>query len=273
MPGKWVFETYDFVLCRLSRLNLFGAILCFPLLFGCRTAVRPDNEKSSPQKSNVEYVSTPGSCEDYHEQAQVPGWAGTTTPSLKADLDNEEDKPKGVPKGFVNRWACSCNKKEYDNEDKCVGECKASLACFTGICQPIGQTDQACMTKSAIIQFVVTNKTTIQKWSPPESDKRVAACTAAANRYTADVAAHESVHAKENTEIVDHWNQSHKNTISFTSCAKTADTATKLNRQKFVDEATKQHSELVKQLTEAAEKFHASPAGSHDNIDCSACPD
>jgi hypothetical protein len=272
MSRKLMFETYDFVHYCLNRLNIL-ALLCLLPRLSCRTAVRPDNGESSLQKSNVEYVPTPGSCEDYHEQAQTPAWAGDTVASLRAVLNSEEDKPKGVPKGFVNRWSCSCNKKEYDNEDKCVEECKVSMGCFTGICQPIGQTDQACMTKSAIIQFVVTNKTTINKWSPSASDSKVAACMAAAETYTASVAAHESVHAKENTEIVDQWNQSHKNTMSFTSCAKTADAATELNRQKFVDEATKQHSELKNQMSEAAEKFHASPAGSHANINCSACPD
>jgi len=31
---------------------------------------------------------------------------------------------------------CFCNKKCYDNGSQCTSECKASLACNTGICQP-----------------------------------------------------------------------------------------------------------------------------------------
>lgn len=37
---------------------------------------------------------------------------------------------------------CNCNKTCYDDSDTCLGECKASLGCFTGICGPA--TEEQC---------------------------------------------------------------------------------------------------------------------------------
>jgi hypothetical protein len=34
-------------------------------------------------------------------------------------------------------FGCSCNNKTYTDEHSCISECKATLACFTGICYPL----------------------------------------------------------------------------------------------------------------------------------------
>jgi RHS repeat-associated protein len=66
---------------------------------------------------------------------------GRTQPLLLAsdDASSREttfDAPEATPP--QQQFSCSCNSTIYDNATECVTDCHVSLACFTGICYPIG---------------------------------------------------------------------------------------------------------------------------------------
>lgn len=162
----------------------------------------------------------------------------------------------------VTKYKCPCNNMLYNKLDDCIRNCKVTLGCFTGICEPIDfDEEQVCLSTASPIKmrFTVSTDISMLDWSPSGTISNQ--CEQERARWTRETLNHEARHVKDIKDIINSANERLKNGVDYPveGCGTTEKEALK-SLQKKIDERAKQElSVIYQEMGKKIKEFHDSP--------------
>lgn len=160
---------------------------------------------------------------------------------------------------------CNCNDRYYDDIKKCIKECKTSLGCFDGICDPV--TDKVCLEAKVSVTFSVRNTVTVLDWQPSTPISKT--CQASKNAWDKAIEKHELVHVNAAQTIL--GKRSKPTLRTFYGCGDTEEEA-KANLAAQMEKQLNAEVDAMKaRAADMADKFHHQPKGKPIPLDCESC--
>lgn len=222
-----------------------------------------------------------GSCTEFNDYRQTtgvtdvegathPGYSGWTHAKVTFSFTYQYsiERPKG-------KLYCACNKKAYEDIRTCQRECKVTLGCFAGICQPTdSDSGQICIDATldpTPRQFSVIATPSRLNWKP--TSKPTKSCTSEINSWISRVNAHEASHVKDVRSVVANKNNAWARTKhTYKGCGDT-EAAAKAKAEQAIQDALSSEAQAINELIQSnASNFHSTAAGAPiGDIDCSIC--
>ncbi len=207
---------------------------------------------------------------DYVNDYGVTDYDGNAHPGYYGwSLVEFRYSPFFYDRGFLSRaqYHCPCNNTTYQTLDECLSNCQVTLGCFTGICEPVGQT---CITANKVdVRFYANIHTTVAKWDPDESLSAI--CLGEKFRWESDILKHEQQHYKDIESILEDLNQQWKQQQSFEGCGSTEAEADNNLQQSIQQALDNEINSLIQEAERMANEFHSRPEGRIKGINCEYC--
>ena len=225
-----------------------------------------------------------GSCEEFHEYTgnhgvtdskgtNHPGFSGWTDDQLRYthSVSSTSSTTKTVR---VTKYKCPCNNTLYDRLDDCIANCKVTLGCFTGICEPVEvDEEQVCLSTASPleIRFTVSTKVSMLDWTPSGTISNQ--CRQEIKRYTEETLKHEARHVKDIKDIVDSANERLKNGVEYPAegCGATEEQAQTNLRRKLKERAEQEKSAIEQEINDKVKAFHDTPESHITLPRCDKC--
>jgi hypothetical protein len=192
-----------------------------------------------------------------------PGYVGWT-------LREFQNSPFEYSRGFSSqgKFYCPCNHVEYQTLEECLRNCKVTLGCFTGICEPIGQT---CVVSNDVdVTFYANISVSVAKWNP--SGGLSAACLVEKFRWEKDNLKHEQHHVKDIERLVEEANRRWQGAQSFEACGSSETDADNNLRNSILQALSDEIRFLEQEIERLSSEFHSSPEGGPvRSINCVLC--
>lgn len=171
-------------------------------------------------------------------------------------------------KKTTQKVKCSCSGKMYDAEDisKCVKECKASLGCFTGICEPVGEgfikltsTPYQITVGSPEIHVFMIN------WISDDASRK---CKKALKEWNNLIKTHETVHVDDALGLI-----SKKIKVKNTHYGEgaTEEEAKVMLEESIANELKQEFSKLLEKFAEDSNQFHSQEEGKNPDVSRLLC--
>lgn len=264
---------YRIVLSYRLIFYLFLVTVVLSSLSGCPPIKR---RASSPYSNKVAVLDDywPFDCEelpDYLDRYGVtdetgndhPGYAGWTLVEFRHG-------PFTYSRGFSSQgqFNCPCNHVVYQTLEDCLRNCKVTLGCFTGICEPIGQT---CVVSNDVdVTFYANIDVSAAKWNP--SGSLSAGCLLEKFRWEKAVLKHEQHHVKDIERLVEEANRRWQGAQSFEACGASEAEADNNLRNSIRQALSDEIRFLEQEIERLTREFHSSPEGGPiRSINCALC--
>ncbi|MFE6162151.1 MauE/DoxX family redox-associated membrane protein [Streptomyces sp. NPDC056486] len=168
----------------------------------------------------------------------------------------------------ITKVRCRCNGKEYDSASACLSDCRTSLGCFTGICEPAGS--QVCI--EATLQKVTFNAVTAVyalEWEPTR--KLSAVCKRVVCAWRQRVVKHEAKHVRDARALAVGIGDAMKGK-RYEACAATRAEARQAVEAKIKNALKAEADRLADELDRISKEWHKTPAGQPiPDFDCRTC--
>ncbi|MFI0980419.1 MauE/DoxX family redox-associated membrane protein [Streptomyces sp. NPDC021093] len=192
-----------------------------------------------------------------------PQYAGWTIARYSFDTAPPLEEVRNVTK-----VRCRCNGKEYDSASACLADCRTSLGCFTGICEPAG--DQVCI--EATLQKVTFKAVTTVyalEWEPTRALSAV--CKRAVCAWRQRVIRHEAQHVRDARALVVGAGEAMEGK-RYEACAATRAEA-RVAVEAVIKAALKAEADqLGDEFERISEEWHKTPAGKPiPDFACTTC--
>jgi hypothetical protein len=188
------------------------------------------------------------------------GWTEGNTSYSSYKFDYKRDGGQKVK--------CGCTGKTYDSASACTNECKASLACFTGICSPVDGGPVCLTTTKVDVTFKSNAKAYGLSWKPGKPIS--AQCNAEKNRWENDIKKHESKHVQDIKDVAKKANDDWKSK-SYKACAETESAAKQKLDEQIKTDLDNEITEMKKEIDKKSEEFHKTKDSEIKDPDCSIC--
>jgi hypothetical protein len=190
-----------------------------------------------------------------------PGFNGWTRPIF--DINWETGPVTLTSPGY----RCPCNGQVYNAFNSCLAGCKVSLACFTGICEPIVPVRASA--KPINVKAFAEIAVSVFKWQPTDS----LACFVAGINWEHQVLQHEHEHVMDILELLRKMNEKWASATAVEVTDATALGAINLLEERLNQIFEQERQSLEDDSDAIAAAFHDSPAGgviADPNCGCAA---
>jgi uncharacterized membrane protein YphA (DoxX/SURF4 family) len=255
----------------VSRRGFLGFMAVAWLVAACKK----DQPKPPASRPRAPIIPVPGneidddcsSISRYREIVGVqdkdgnghPGYSGWTDVTFSYTYDPPT-------KRISSKLRCNCTDKNYSSIEECQKECKASLGCFTGICEPV---NHVCISvASSGVRFKATTESYRLQWKP--KGKLSSKCQIEKSSWERRIEEHEGRHVADAQALAEDATRAWQTT--YEECAMTEDAAANAVRNKLEADLKAKLKELEKQNVERAEQWHKTTEGQPIiDPDCSQC--
>jgi hypothetical protein len=186
---------------------------------------------------------------------RVKGAAGTTFGQVY---------PGGIDFDYrtTSHLHCSCDDQTYETIAECQEACRASLACFTGICNPA---PPYCIEGTATIGISFRTQISVLKWRP--TGRISSSCAKLRDGYEKKIHEHEEGHAKIVREFTEATNKRLR-AKHYRVCAATAADAERQVRNMILRDQREAVDDLRSRIDAAQAGYHIKHGRIAALLDC-----